>query len=74
MFKYCTFGDGALGGKISLGKRDLFAIPQDLPTLLQPSPGTNGMPKNLLRPAICLYCVMISFWKGFLKAASAKLK
>ena len=38
------------GGKISPGKRDLFAIPQDLPPLLQTSPGTNGMPKNLLRP------------------------
>ena len=38
------------GGKISRGKRDLFCIPQDLPTLLQTSPGTNGMPKNLLRP------------------------
>ncbi len=39
------------GGKISPGKRDLFVIPQDLPSLVQTSPGTNGMPKNLLRPA-----------------------
>ncbi len=49
MFENGTFGDLG-GGRIFRGRRDLFGIFQDLPTLLQTSPGTNGMPENLLRP------------------------
>ncbi len=52
MFENGTFGDLGGGGNISRGKRDLLGIPQDLPILLQTSPGTNGMPKNLLRPVV----------------------
>ena len=53
LLKNVTFGDFG-GGGFYPGKRDLVVIPQDLPTLLQTSPGTNGMPKNLLRPDLTL--------------------
>ncbi len=39
-----------LGGRHLHRKRDLPVMPPDLPILLETSPRTNGMLKNLLRP------------------------
>ncbi len=41
------------GGYNSGKKRDLSIISPDLPTVLQTSPGTKGMPKNLSSPEKC---------------------
>ena len=40
------------GARNSCRKRNLSIFPPDLSTLLQTSPGTNGIPKKLLRPDV----------------------
>ncbi len=51
IIKCGTIGHLVGGGIISSRKRDLFVIPLDLLTLIQTSPGTNSMPKNVLSSA-----------------------
>ena len=59
LFKNGTFGHlRGRGARNSGRKRDLSIFPPDLSTLLQTSPGTNGIPKSLLRPELVVrsYC------------------
>ena len=53
LVKKCTFEVIKSRFKISQKKRDLFITPPDLPTVLQISPGTNGVSENLFRPECC---------------------
>ncbi len=49
------------GGHIFHKKRDLPVIPPDLHTAVETSPGTNGMPRNLHRPASYVFIQFLTF-------------